>query len=260
MSERTAMPIGGGAASPKQGRNVPTNMAERLILALDVRNVEEARAMVSRLDGVVSFFKLGLRLQYEPGFGDLLSDLKSAGKKIFLDAKMFDIPETVRGAVAAAVRRNVDFITVHGDEQIMRAAVEAKGGSGTRIFAVTVLTSLDDQALRAMGYLIAARDLVEMRAKLAVRSGCDGIIASADDQPDQIRRLAETDALLIATPGVRRRNAGVDDQKRIATPGEAIASGADYLVVGRPILQAADPVEEAKAFIQEMAEAASRAA
>jgi orotidine-5'-phosphate decarboxylase len=152
----------------------------------------------------------------------------------------------------------VDFITVHGDEQIMRAAVENKGDSDLKIFAITVLTSLDDAALTAMGYKVGARELVQMRAKLAVQSGCDGIIASADDAPNQIRALAASEGLLIATPGVRRKNATADDQKRIATPGEAIASGADYLVVGRPILNAANPATEAEEFIKEMEEAASK--
>lgn len=251
------MPGGMGFAKPRANRGVPTSMAERLIVALDFHTVEEARSIVARLDGVVSFFKLGLRLQYEPGFGDLLTEIKAAGKKIFLDAKMYDIPETVGGAVASAVRRKVDFITVHGDEKIMRAAVENKGDSKIKVFAITVLTSLDDAALKDMGYTVGAREMVQMRAKLAVRSGCDGIIASADDEPNQIRALAESADLLIATPGVRRKNAAPDDQKRIATPGEAIANGADYLVVGRPILNAIDPVAEAKAFIAEMEEAAS---
>jgi len=252
------MPDDMGLAKRKASRGLPDSMADRLIVALDFHNIEAARTIVARLDGVVSFFKLGLRLQYEPGFGELLSELKDKGKKIFLDAKMFDIPETVGGAVASAVRRNVDFITVHGDEQIMRAAVENKGGSDIKIFAITVLTSLDDAALTAMGYKVGARELVQMRAKLAVQSGCDGIIASADDEPNQIRELAASEGLLIATPGVRRKNAAADDQKRIATPGEAIASGADYLVVGRPILNAANPATEAEEFIREMEEAASK--
>lgn len=254
------MPDSLGLAKPRVSRNLPAQMADRLIVALDFHSIEEARAVVARLNGVVSFFKLGLRLQYEPKFSELLSEIKDNGKKVFLDAKMYDIPETVGGAVASAVRRNVDFITVHGDENIMRAAVDNKGGSNIKIFAITVLTSLDDDALRSMGYTVSAREMVQMRAKLAVQSGCDGIIASADDQPNQIRQLAQTDGLLIATPGVRRKNAAADDQRRIATPGEAIASGADYLVVGRPILNAPDPVAEAREFIQEMEAAAARPA
>lgn len=250
------MPDGSAFATSRTKRDFPAKMADRLIVALDLPNIEQARNLVKILKGTVSFFKLGLRLQYEPGFGDLLTELKDDGNRIFLDAKMYDIPETVSGAVASAVRRKVDFITVHGDENIMRAAVAAKGESDIKIFAITVLTSLDDPSLAAMGYAVGARELVQLRARLAVQSGCDGIIASADDQPNDLRELAGSVGLLIATPGVRRKNAVADDQKRIATPGEAIASGADYLVVGRPILNASDPLEEAVAFIKEMEDAA----
>lgn len=249
------MPDGLAIATSRTKRDLPAKMADRLIVALDFHDIEQARNMVKSLKGIVSFFKLGLRLQYEPEFAHLLAELKEAGNNIFLDAKMYDIPETVSGAVASAVRRKVDFITVHGDEHIMKAAVAAKGDSKMKIFAITVLTSLDDASLRAMGYAVGARELVQMRAKLAVQSGCDGIIASADDQPNDLRHLAQSAGLLIATPGVRRKDAAADDQKRIATPGEAIASGADYLVVGRPILQALDPAREAGAFIKEMEDA-----
>ncbi len=250
------MPDALAVVKSRAGRSLPVKMADRLIVALDFHSIDQAKNAVKSLKGIVSFFKLGLRLQYEPGFGDLLTQLKDEGNRIFLDAKMYDIPETVSGAVASAVRREVDFITVHGDESIMRAAVAAKKDSNLKVFAITVLTSLDDAALAAMGYAVGARALVQLRARLAVQSGCDGIIASADDQPNDLRELAASDGLLIATPGVRRKNAAADDQKRIATPGEAIASGADYLVVGRPIVNADDPVREAQAFIEEMEEAA----
>jgi orotidine-5'-phosphate decarboxylase len=233
-------------------RAVPLTMAERLIVALDVPTVPEAHALVAKLSGVVSFFKIGLWLQYEPGFDGLIDSLINAGQQIFLDAKMFDIPETVGHAVAAAARRKVSFITVHGDEAIMKAAISSKGDSNLKIFAVTVLTSLDDAALKEMGYALTARELVVLRAKKAVECGCDGIISSANDNPDNIRLLAGKGSLLIATPGVRQADGDIQDHRRTATPTEAIQSGADYLVVGRPIIGASDPVAAARSFIAEM--------
>ena len=240
-------------------RDLPANMADRLIVALDVDSVAAATALVERLDGVVSFFKVGLWLQFAPGVDRLIDSLTGAGKRLFLDAKMFDIPQTVAKGVAAAANRGVSFVTVHGDDRIIEAAVQARGSSPLKIFAVTVLTSLDDAACAQMGYAVPARELVRMRAASAVAHGCDGIIASADDNPDAIRRLAGSDRLLIATPGVRQAAGTLNDHKRTATPGEAISSGADYLVAGRPIVEAPDPAAAARAFIAEM-EAAARPA
>ncbi len=237
-------------------RPLPERMADRLIVALDVGSVEAAAAMVDRLDGVVSFFKIGMWLQYAAGVDGLIDRLTGTGKQLFLDAKMYDIPQTVAKGVAAAAERGVSFVTVHGDEAIIRAAVRAKGGSALKVFAVTVLTSLDDAALRQMGYGVSARELVRLRAAAAVGCGCDGIIASADDNPDEIRRLAGSDRLLIATPGVRQAAGTLNDHRRSATPGQAIKAGADYLVVGRPIVEAADPVAAVRAFVSEMQEAA----
>ena len=236
-----------------RSRTLPANMADRLIVALDVADVETASGIVDRLEGVVSFFKIGMWLLYAPGVDALIDRLTGAGdKKLFLDAKMYDIPQTVAQGVAAAARRGVSFVTVHGDAAIIEAAVRARGSSGLKILAVTVLTSLDDEACRQMGYAVSARALVEMRAKSAVALGCDGVIASADDDPDAIRRLAGSDRLLIATPGVRQATSGTQDHKRSATPGQAIANGADYLVVGRPIVGAADPLAAAQSLVAEM--------
>lgn len=233
-------------------RQVPDAMADRLIVALDVDSLDAAYALVDKLDGVVSFFKIGLGLQFVPKVDDLIASLIARDKKVFLDAKLFDIPETVARAVTVAASRKVSFITVHGDERIMRAATKARGDSDLRIFAVTVLTSLDDAALREMGYGVGAVELVQMRARKAIECQCDGIIASANDNPNQIRRLANMDSLLIATPGVRQSSGDINDHKRSATPAEAIRNGADYLVVGRPIIAAADPVAAARSFIAEM--------
>ncbi len=249
-----------GTETPaKAPRNLP-GMADRLIVALDVDSVAAASALVQRLDGVVSFFKIGLWLQFAPGVDGLIDGLIGAGRRVFLDAKMYDIPQTVAKGVAMAARRGVSFVTVHGDEAIIAAAVQARGDSALKVFAVTVLTSLDDAALAGMGYAVPARSLVRMRAARAVACGCDGVIASADDDPDEIRRLAGSDRLLIATPGVRQAAASLNDHKRTATPGEAIRAGADYLVVGRPIVEASDPVRAARSFIAEMEAARERLA
>lgn len=233
-------------------RGLPADMKDRLIVALDLRSVDEALEIIKKLDGVVSFFKVGLWLQFARGVDQLIATLVNSNKKLFLDAKMFDVPETVGRAVETAVQRGASFVTVHGDEAIMRAAVKAKGTSDLKVFAITVLTSLDDQALVDMGYAYNAKDLVMLRARKAVECECDGIIASADDNPDQIRMLARSQHLLIATPGIRMPNADHHDQKRVATPREAIENGADYLVVGRPIVAQKNPRQAALNIIEDM--------
>jgi orotidine-5'-phosphate decarboxylase len=246
------MPDGPGFRKMKQKRDIPSKMKDRLIVALDRESVQDAHDVIGHLDGVVSFFKIGLWLQFARGIDDLIASLVSADKKLFLDAKMFDVPETVGRAVSTAAQRGASFITVHGDENIMRAAVDAKGSSSIKIFAVTVLTSLDDAALREMGYALSARDLVLKRAQKAVECKCDGIIASANDNPDQIRLLAGSERLLIATPGIRPPQTDAQDHRRVATPREAIASGADYLVIGRPIVAKEDPKQAALDIIADM--------
>ena len=229
------------------------DLAGRLIVALDLPSIAAAEGMVARLDGVVSFFKLGLGLLFAPGVDQLITRLTRGGRRLFLDAKLFDIPETVGRAVARVAERGASFLTVHGDPRILEAAVAARHDAPLRIFAVTVLTSLDDAALAEMGFALTARDLVRQRARQAAAAGCDGVIASAADDPDAIRRFAGSPHLLIATPGIRPAGGAADDQRRIATPGAAIAAGADYLVVGRPIIAAADPRASALAIIAEMA-------
>jgi len=246
------MPDGMNLRATHNPRQLPERMADRLIVALDVPTVEEASAIVASLEGAVAFFKIGLWLQFAKGVDGLISSIVESGNQLFLDAKMYDVPETVSRAVASAVQRRASFITIHGDENIMRAAVKAKEGSDLKVFAITVLTSLDDAALKRMGYALKAKDLVQLRARMAVDCHCDGIIASADDDPDQIRMLAGNKKLLIATPGIRPAGSAPDDQKRIATPREAIANGADYLVVGRPIVAAPDRRAAALAIIREM--------
>ncbi len=253
------MPDGSIASRPQRaGRDVPTKMADRLIVALDVPTVAEAHAIVDKLNGTVSFFKIGLGLQFEEGIDGLMSQIVDLWNRLFLDAKIYDVPETVRRAITTAVKRRASFVTIHGDENIMRAAVAAKEGSDLRVFAVTVITSLDDEALKNMGYALPAKELVLLRAKKAAECMCAGIIASADDNPDRIRMLSGAGHMLIATPGIRPSGSLADDQKRIATPEEAIANGADYLVVGRPIIASADPLAAAKRIIEEMERGAQK--
>ena len=233
-------------------RELPQNIEDRLIVALDLPTIGEARGIVEQLDGIASFFKLGLWLQYAEGFDGFLAELLRAGKKIFLDAKMFDIGETVKQGVKRAAERGVSFVTVHGDGEIMRAAVEGRGGSGLKIFAITVLTSLDEKGLYDLGSSLSVEQLIRRRVQRAAECGCDGIIASPGDDPNAMREAAAAPGLLVATPGVRRAGAAIDDHKRVGTPAQAIAAGADYLVVGRPIVKSSDPAREAQAIVADM--------
>ncbi len=234
-------------------RDIPKAIADRLIVALDVPTVEHATSLAAQLDGTVSFFKIGLWLLFAPGAERFIDGLIAQGKRVFLDAKMYDIGETVRQGVTRATERGVSIVTVHGDPEIMRAAVAGKAGSpSTKVFAISVLTSLNDAAVHEMGYALSVPELIRLRVRQAVECGCDGIIASADDDPNAIRKLAGADHLLIATPGIREPGGSVDDHKRHATPAQAIARGADYLVVGRPITQADDPATAARRIIADM--------
>jgi orotidine-5'-phosphate decarboxylase len=234
-------------------RDVPAAMADRLIVALDVPTIEGAARLAEQLDGIVSFFKIGLWLLFARGAERFIDGLIAQGKRVFLDAKMYDIGETVRQGVARATERGVSIVTVHGDPEIMRAAVAGKAGSArTEVFAISVLTSLNDAAVREMGYALPVAELIRLRVRQAVECGCDGVIASAADDPNAIRRVANADHLLIATPGIRESGGSMDDHKRHTTPAQAIARGADYLVVGRPITQADDPAVAARRIIADM--------
>jgi orotidine-5'-phosphate decarboxylase len=236
-------------ASP---RELPERIEDRLIVALDVPSVAEARALVARLDGVVSFFKIGLWLQFAAGFDQLLDNLVAQGKRIFLDAKMFDIGETVKQGVTRAAERGVSFVTVHGDDDIIKAAAEGKAGSSLRVLVVPVLTSLDANGLRELGYGGSLAELIAGRARTTWACGCDGIIAAPQDNPNEIRRAADAAGLLVVTPGVRLAGSALDDHKRSGTPAQAIAAGADYLVVGRPIVKSPDPAAAAAQIIADM--------
>lgn len=226
---------------------------ERLICALDFADVEKAKEMVETLAGVVSFFKVGLVL-YATGGPEFVRWLLDKGKKVFLDLKFFDIPETVEKAVAQAARLGVSFLTVHGNAQIIKNAVRGRGDSGLQLLAVTVLTSLDAADLQDLGFPCPVEELVLYRARKAVEYGCAGVVASAREAGLLRKELGSR--LLIVTPGIRPAaqfgKGKLDLQKRTLTPKEAIAAGADYLVVGRPIIQAPDPRRAAEEILNEI--------
>ncbi len=227
---------------------------DRLIVALDLSTVEEAEAVVARLGDAVSFYKIGYQLALAGGLS-YASALLGAGKKLFVDMKLHDIGNTVASGVKSVSRTGATFLTVHAYPQTMKAAVQAREGA-LRILAVTVLTSYDDADLKAAGYSTSVRDLVAQRAKQALDSGVDGLVCSPEEVANL--RVIVGDKLALVTPGIRPAGADAGDQKRIATPSAAIAAGADYLVVGRPIVAAADPRAAAKAIVAEIAAAAAR--
>ena len=235
-----------------------SDVSKRLIVALDVPTLDEARLLVARLGDSVSFYKIGMWLFFQRGVDGLIDELTAAGKQVFLDYKMYDIGETVRRGVAAAAARGVSIVTVHGDPDMLRAAVEGRGDSALRVFAISVLTSQDDAALRAMGYDRPLQEIIYLRVRAAAEAGCDGVIASAADDPDAIRARSGRVDLLVGTPGIRLAGADHHDQKRAATPDAAIERGADYLVVGRPITGAADPADAARAIIALMRQGQAR--
>lgn len=225
---------------------------DRLIVALDVPNVVQGLHLVDRIGDAASFYKIGLGMLTGGGLA-LANELKQErGKRVFLDMKFFDIGATVEAAVRGIAQYDLDFLTVHGDPQVVRAAGEGKRGTGLKILAVTILTSLDRADLDAN--LIKAgdiRDITLERAARALEAGADGVIASPQEAA-LIRALPQAKGRLIVTPGVRPAGAAAGDQKRIATPHQAISDGADHIVVGRPIWQATDPAAAARAVIAEL--------
>jgi len=222
---------------------------DRLIVALDVGTVEEAKRLVDRLDGVVSFFKVGIVLHTASGL-ELVNWLTANGKRVFLDLKFFDVRETVKEAVASVADLGVTFLTIHGNSEIIQGAAEGRGDSDLKLLAVTVLTNLDAADISELGFPVSVEDLALHRARLAVAAGCDGIVASPHEVV-AIRKALGTKPIVV-TPGIRPRSSVPDEQKRIATPADAIRSGSDYLVVGRPIRTASDPREAALAIIHDM--------
>ena len=229
------------------------NARDRLIVALDLPGVREADAMVERLGDAVSFYKIGYQLAFGGGLS-FADALVRAGKQVFLDMKLHDIGNSVAGGVESVARMGVTFLTVHAFPQTMKAAVEARAGSALKILAVTVLTSYDDIDLAESGYQMGVDDLVARRAQQAHDIGVDGLVCAPEEA--QPLRLVVGPEMLFVTPGIRPAGAASGDQKRVATPGQAIAAGADYLVVGRPIVAAADPKAAAEEIVAEIAAAA----
>jgi len=226
---------------------------ERLIVALDLPDIPAARALVARLGDAVVFYKIGLELFMSTGFFEFLDELRAQGKKVFVDLKFFDIPETVARAVKSLAERGADFCTVHGNQAIMEAAAKARGGS-LRVLAVTVLTSLDRGDLDDLGFKCDVGELALPRARRALAAGCDGVVSSGLEV-ERLRK--EIGAKLVCvTPGIRPvDNQAESDQKRVMTPAAAMKAGADYIVVGRPIRDAKDPKAAAEAIQREIASA-----
>ncbi len=231
---------------------MPIEPRDRLIVALDFATVQEARAMVARLGDTVSFYKIGYQLALAGGLS-YAEELIRSGKKLFIDMKLHDIGNTVAAGVKSVSRIGATFLTVHAYPQTMKAAATARD-RGLRVLAVTVLTSYDDADLKSAGYAMSVADLVAQRARQAVEAGIDGLVCS----PEEVKNLRAIvgDRLALVTPGIRPAGSDAGDQKRIATPSSAIAAGADYLVVGRPVVAAADPKAAAEAIIAEIASAA----
>jgi orotidine-5'-phosphate decarboxylase len=225
---------------------------QRLIVALDMSSVEAAQAMVARLGDTVSFYKIGYQLAFAGGI-TFAKTLTGAGKQVFVDLKLHDIGNTVAQGVKSVAQLGASFLTVHAYPQTMKAAVEARE-AGLRILAVTVLTSSDNDDLVAAGYAFTVSELVARRAAQARDIGVDGLVCSAEEVA-KVRTIVGS-KLTLVTPGIRPAGAAAGDQKRIATPAAAIAAGADYLVVGRPIIATPDPKTAAAAIIAEIAGAA----
>jgi orotidine-5'-phosphate decarboxylase len=244
MSQPTASPI-----KPE----IPAR--ERLIFALDVPDIDSARRLIDTLGDAVVFYKLGLEFFLSGQYFELAADLQDRGKKIFADLKLFDIPATVASAVRQLARHRVNFCTVHGNDGMLRAAADAKGDM--QVLAVTALTSLDQGDLDDLGFQCDAKTLVLSRARRALAAGCDGVVSSGLEVT--ALRQSVDHALITVCPGIRPifndEAPASDDQQRVMTPGRAIASGADYLVVGRPIRDAADPRAAAEAIQEEIRKA-----
>lgn len=235
------------------------NPRERLIFALDVADIGQARNLINSLGDSVEFYKLGLEFFLSGHYFELLHELKGSGKKVFADLKLFDIPATVAAAVSQLASHGVDFCTIHGNDRMLSAAVEA-GGDDMGILAVTALTSLDQGDLDDLGFQCDAEQLVLSRARRALALGCAGVVSSGLEVP---RLRAEVDAALITVcPGIRPifndEQSLIGDQQRVLTPARAIENGADFLVVGRPIKTAPDPAAAAETIQSEIAAALPR--
>ncbi|MDQ6759778.1 MAG: orotidine-5'-phosphate decarboxylase [Acidobacteriota bacterium] len=224
-----------------------------IIIALDVDDAEQARVLIKGLGDSVSFYKVGMELYAGEGMA-FVHELIGSGKQVFLDLKLYDISETVKRATARIAQTGVRFLTIHGSSAVLRAAVEGRGNSKLQLLGVTVLTSFDQQDLAELGYACNVLDLVVHRAGNAVRAGVDGIVCSPRDAT-AVREAVGPRSILV-TPGVRSLSAATGDQKRVATPAEAIQKGADYLVIGRQVTRAADPLAEVERIMEEISQVA----
>ena len=232
-----------------------TTADARLIVGLDLPSVAEAQAMVERLDDAVSFYKVGLTLLAMPGGVDFAHRLRASGKSVFQDWKLHDLGAQVQGAARSVAEGGCDFLTVHAQPQVMQGAVRGRGDAPTKILAVTVLTSLSDSDLTAIGYGETAASLVERRVRQALDTGVDGVVSSPREagRARELANEAGRPDFHIVTPGVRPAGADKGDQQRVATPAEALQAGASHLVVARPIVAAPDPAAAARAIAAEMA-------
>jgi orotidine-5'-phosphate decarboxylase len=234
------------AKIPEDAMDEKVSPRDRLIVALDLPSLADAEAMVARLGDSVSFYKVGMELTYAGGL-PLAERLIASGKKVFIDLKLHDIPNTVERATRQIAKLGASFLTVHAYPQTMKAALAGAAGTNLRLLGVTVLTSCDDADLVAAGYAHNVKDLVARRALQAKEAGMHGLVMSPEEV-ESIRELVGPDLALV-TPGIRPAGSAVGDQKRIMTPALAIAGGADHLVVGRPVTEAADPVAVAEQIV-----------
>jgi orotidine-5'-phosphate decarboxylase len=227
---------------------------DRLIVALDVPSIEMALSLITKLGRSVSFYKIGYQLGYAGGL-QFAHQLIDDGKQVFLDFKLHDIGNTVEKGVESVARMGASFLTVHAYPQTMQAAVKGRGASKLKILAVTVLTSYDDNDLDKAGYRMKVGELAAMRAQQAREFGIDGLVCSPEEASN-LRKIVGGEMALV-TPGIRPAGSATGDQKRVMTPAKAIAAGADYLVVGRPITEAVDPKAAAEMIVNEIAQAAN---
>ncbi len=233
-------------------RSTPIRARDKLIVALDVGSVRDANIIIRELGDAISFYKIGPHLLLDPDLHTLIAGLKRESKNIFLDLKVFDIPATVEGVVGAAAALEVNFITVAGQQPIMRAAAKARGTSALQILVVTLLTYMNQEDLKQeYGSDVPIDIFVRERARFAQINGCNGVISSPNEVR-LIRDYVKSDDFVIVTPGIRPSNAATDDQKRIATPYQATLDGSDYLVIGRPIIRADNRLENALKILDEM--------
>jgi orotidine-5'-phosphate decarboxylase len=226
-------------------------LRDRLIVALDVPTKQSALNLIERLGDSINFYKVGWQLFFAGGIA-LADELIRSGKKVFLDTKIHEIPEVVQNAVAAMAAMNVSFVTVHGNDAAIRAAIRGRGRHSLKILSITLLTSLDATDMRDSGLAstYSIEEIVLKRAQSALEAGADGVIASGKEAA-QIRKMAGN-RLLIVTPGIRSKDIGHHDQKRVTSPAQAIGSGADYLVVGRQIIESSDPKGMAESIFEEI--------